>query len=265
MEKKQWIIETVEIPIIAAAIHNGHGVRRELQRLYAIDEKERLREEDPYTSLWTAVVPNRVVVMTSRFEVDLNRPRDHAVYLKPEDAWGLEVWKEAPTPEMIERSLQEYDAFYREVGELFTHIKEKFGYFVVLDLHTYNYRRNGPEGEEADPQFNPDINLGTGTIEDRRHWEALIDRFKYDMRQFDFAGRSLDVRENVKFKGGHFAQWIHAKYAKHACVLSVEFKKFFMDEWSGIPDRDKIELIRQLLALTIPGLTEELKKIGAKL
>ncbi|MEJ2467722.1 MAG: N-formylglutamate amidohydrolase, partial [Campylobacterales bacterium] len=75
MKKKQWIIETVEIPIIATAIHNGHYVRRELERLFAIDEKERLREEDPYTSLWTTVVPNRVVVMTSRFEVDLNRPR----------------------------------------------------------------------------------------------------------------------------------------------------------------------------------------------
>lgn len=264
MKKKQWIIETVEIPIIATAIHNGHDVRRELERLFAIGEQERLREEDPYTSLWTTVVPNRVVVMTSRFEVDLNRPRDHAVYLDPEDAWGLKVWKERPTPEMIEKSLEEYDTFYREVGELFTHIREKFDYFVVLDLHTYNYRRQGPQ-QEDDPRFNPDINLGTGTIGDHRHWEALIDRFKYDMRQFDFAGRSLDVRENIKFKGGYFPAWIHQKYGKHACVLSVEFKKFFMDEWSGLPDREKIELIRQLLALTIPGLLEELKKIGAKL
>lgn len=265
MKEKHWVIKEGDIPIIATAIHNGHKVRRELERLYAIDEHSRLREEDPYTAIWTTVVPNRAIVLTSRFEVDLNRPREHAVYLKPEEAWGLKVWKKKPSAKMIEQSLAEYDAFYDEVHHLFSHIKERFGYFVVLDLHTYNYRREGPDGAEADPRFNPDVNLGTGTIDDHKHWEPLIDRFRYDVQQFDFMGRTLDIRENVKFKGGHFPFWIHQTFGKNACVLSVEFKKFFMDEWSGMADHKKVELIRRVMELTVPGILDELKKLGAKI
>lgn len=265
MEEKNWIIKEGRTPIIATAIHNGHKIRRELERLCAIDEQERLREEDPYTAIWTTVVPNRTIVLTSRFEVDLNRPREHAVYLRPEEAWGLKVWEKKPSKAMIERSLAEYDAFYDEVFQLFSHIKKRFGYFVVFDLHTYNYRREGPEGPEADPTFNPDVNLGTGTIEDHKHWEPLIDRFRYDIQQFDFMGRALDIRENIKFKGGHFASWIHQTFGKNACVLSVEFKKFFMDEWSGMADHKKVELIRKVLKSTVPGILEELKKVGATL
>lgn len=265
MKEEHWIIKEGNIPIIATAIHNGHKIRRELEKLFAIDEHERLREEDPYTAIWTTVVPNRTIVLTSRFEVDLNRPREHAVYLKPEEAWGLEVWEKKPSKAMIERSLAEYDAFYDDVFQLFSHIQKRFGYFVVFDLHTYNYRREGPEGGEADPRFNPDVNLGTGTIEDHKHWEPLIDRFRYDIQQFDFLGRTLDIRENIKFKGGYFALWVHQTFGKNACVLSVEFKKFFMDEWSGMADHKKVELIRKVLESTVPGILEELKKVGTDL
>ena len=265
MKEEHWIIKEGNIPIIATAIHNGHKIRRELEKLFSIDEHERLREEDPYTAIWTTVVPNRAIVLTSRFEVDLNRPREHAVYLKPEEAWGLKVWEKKPSKAMIERSLAEYDAFYDDIFQLFSHIKKRFGYFVVFDLHTYNYRREGPEGGEADPRFNPDVNLGTGTIEDHKHWEPLIDRFRYDIQQFDFLGRTLDIRENIKFKGGYFAFWIHQTFGKNACVLSVEFKKFFMDEWSGMADHKKVELIRKVLESTVPGILDELKKVEADL
>lgn len=36
-------------PIIAAAIHNGHQIRSSIERLFVIDERARLREEDPGT------------------------------------------------------------------------------------------------------------------------------------------------------------------------------------------------------------------------
>ncbi|MCJ7766173.1 MAG: hypothetical protein MUP09_09580, partial [Thiovulaceae bacterium] len=88
---------------------------------------------------------------------------------------------------------------------------------------------------------------------------------RYDVQQFDFLGRTLDIRENVKFKGGHFPFWIHQTFGNSACVLSVEFKKFFMDEWSGMADNKKVDLIRKMLALTVPGILEELKKVGADL
>src|SRR5919106_606587 len=99
-------------PVVAVAVHDGHDVRPEVAVLLALDESQRLREEDPHTGEWTRIAPTRVIATRSRFEVDLNRPRDKAVYLRPEDAWGLQVWKEAPSAAMLARSLAEYDAFY---------------------------------------------------------------------------------------------------------------------------------------------------------
>ena len=47
MSEKSWIIEEGESPIVATAIHSGHKVESELEKLYAISDAERLREEDP--------------------------------------------------------------------------------------------------------------------------------------------------------------------------------------------------------------------------
>src|SRR5262245_31766079 len=88
-----WTLVHGEGPIVAAAIHAGHAVRREVNECLALSETDRLREEDPFTDRWTQVAPNRLVTHRSRFEVDLNRNRSGAVYLTPEDAWGLQVWR----------------------------------------------------------------------------------------------------------------------------------------------------------------------------
>jgi hypothetical protein len=37
------------------------------------------------------VAPTHIIVTRSRFEVDLNRPRDKAVYRCAADAWNLDV------------------------------------------------------------------------------------------------------------------------------------------------------------------------------
>jgi N-formylglutamate amidohydrolase len=229
-------------------------------KILMIDELTRLREEDPFTGRWTTIAGTRLIGLRSRFEVDLNRPREKAVYLAPEDAWGLQIWREKPAPGIIERSLAEYDAFYAEVKRLFTELTHRFGRFVVFDLHTYNHRREEPHGPIADPQQNPEVNVGTGTM-DRARWATIVDRFIADLRAVDFLGRRLDVRENVKFFGGHFPRWTHQNFPESACVLAIEVKKFFMDEWTGNPDPagKQVEAIRQALAATIPGVIEELR------
>ena len=98
--------------LVAAAIHHGHAVRKEVFELLALDEETRLREEDPYTGLLTEAAPTRLIGLRSRFEVDLNRPRDKAVYQTPEDAWGLKVWRTKLPQAVVDYSLAEYDAFY---------------------------------------------------------------------------------------------------------------------------------------------------------
>ncbi len=259
---KLWVEDRGEGPVMATALHAGHELRAELLPLIALDEAERTREEDPYTDYWVKVVPTWLVPTRSRFEVDLNRPREDAVYLRPEMAWGLHLWKHPLRDSTAERSRREYDAFYRELHGLLHGLARHYRHFAVFDLHAYNYRREGPRAAPADPQANPEVNVGTGSL-DRARFGRLVDRFMEDLRRFDFLGRHLDVRENIKFEGRELARWIHAHYPGHACVLSLEFKKFYMDEWTGIGDVEQIQAVRDALHSTVPGVLEELRRLDA--
>lgn len=237
-------------PLVAVALHHGHAVREEVARHLALDEVTRLREEDPHTGAWTKVAPHQVVVNRSRFEMDLNRPRDKAVYRQPEDAWGLEVWKPGTPDDLFQRSLAQYDAFYAQMRELLDSLVRKHGRFLVLDIHSYNHRRGGSDGRLADPAGNPQVNVGTGTME-RSHWAPVVDRFIAELSSAEFPAGPiagpLDVRENVRFFGGNLPRWIHEQYPETGCALALEFKKFFMDEWTGQADARLMEAIHAAL------------------
>jgi len=255
-----WDEHTGQDPIVVTAIHSGHALREELREIMALDEESRLREEDPFTDAWISISDNYLLPERSRFEVDLNRVREEAVYTTPGDAWGLNLWTTPPTKEMVLRSLEEYDAFYEELRVLFDEMRERHGHFVIFDLHAYNYRRLGPNAVPESDEENPEINIGTGTM-NRVYWGSLVDRFIRDLRRFDFLGRHLDVRENVKFVGRQFAKWTHDHYPKSACLLAIEFKKFYMDEWTGQGDPIQVQAIRQALASTLPGVKASLAQL----
>ncbi len=258
MADQIWRLDAGSGPLIATAIHDGHAVREEVAAHLALSDSERLREEDPYTGEWAQVAPTRVIGTRSRFEVDLNRPRDKAVYRTPEDAWGLKVWNDDPPDEMFERSLAQYDAFYGAMHELLEETANSHGCFVVYDIHTYNHRRGGPDGAPADPQGNPQVNIGTGTM-DRSRWASVVDSFIEKLGAFDFPGGKLDVRENVKFFGGNWPRWIHENFPTTGVAIAIEFKKFFMDEWTGEPDRNQVAAISAALSSTIPAVLDALK------
>ena len=254
----EWLkISEGQEPVVATAIHDGHELRPEVANLVAMSGSDRLREEDPFTATWTTIVGTRVVPTRSRFEVDVNRPREKAVYMEPEDAWGLRVWKSEPSQEVVGESLSQYDFFYSEMRRVLTEMEERYGSFAVLDLHSYNHRRGGPGSPPEDPSGNPEVNLGTGTV-NRERWGGLVDRFKADLAGFNFLGRQLDVRENVRFRGGNLSRWVHENFPVSGCCLAIEFKKFFMDEWTGEPIAEELEAIPQALAATLPGLIESL-------
>lgn len=259
-DDRLWKLERGYGPLVAVAVHHGHAVRDELQDLMALDEATRLREEDPFTGDWTKVAPTRFVVLRSRFEVDLNRQRERAVYRTPNDAWGLEVWKREPPDDVVARSLDEYDAFYDTMREVLEDIERRHGRFVVFDLHSYNHRREGPDGPAAEEEGNPQVNVGTGTL-DRARWGGVVDNFVESMRSYDFPGGGLDVRENVKFKGGYLSRWVHDTFPSTGCVLAIEFKKFFMDEWTGEPDGHLVEAIGRALRSTVPGILGALERM----
>jgi N-formylglutamate deformylase len=256
-----WRVGKNEIPLIATAIHDGHSVREEVARVLRLSDSECLREEDPHTGRLAKISPNYIIPGRSRFEVDLNRPREKAVYVDPEDAWGLHVWKERPTAEFVNRSLSYYDAFYAKLAEVYAEMGRRFGKFIVYDLHSYNHRRDGPENPPADPEANPEVNVGTGTM-DRDRWAGVVDRFIRDLGAFESDGRKLDVRENVKFFGGNHPNWSHQNFSESACVIAVEFKKVFMDEWTGEVYAKDFDFISNALLSTFDGVQAELRQIS---
>jgi len=247
-------------PLVAAALHHGHELRPEIAGLMALDDLQRLHEEDPFTGQWTTIAENRVVALRSRFEVDLNRPRDKAVYRQPVEAWGLTVWHGEPPADVLARSLADYDTFYGRMRRELRALERRFGRFVVFDLHSYNFRRGGPDTVPEDPAANPDVNVGTGSMNNRK-WRGVVERFMADLRRFDFPGRQLDVRENVRFQGGFFPSWVHRTFPESGCALAIEVKKFFMDEWTGWPDVAQAEAVGLALGSTVPGVLEELARL----
>ncbi len=254
---KAFEISIANSPIVGAAIHDGHQVRDEIRERMRLDESGRFHEEDPHTRLWARCAPSHIVGCRSRFEFDLNRPPDKAVYSVPDDAWGLEVWNEPLPDTIVARSMELYDAFYREVHSTLSRLLETHLRLIVLDLHSYNHRRDGPDDPPADEAANPQVNIGTGTM-DRAFWTPVIERLIGDLHSFDFQAPShrgpLDVRENIKFQGGYFGRWIHENFPERVCAPAIEFKKFFMNEWTGEADWTTIDEIGRAIESTFPGL-----------
>jgi N-formylglutamate amidohydrolase len=247
-----------DLPVVSTAIHAGHELRAEIADAIAVDAGTRLREEDPYTDRVIRGIGSTVAVDRSRFEVDLNREREAAVYVDPSDAWGLELWR-APLPdEVVERSREQHDAFYRTMASKLDELADD-GPFLVLDVHSYNHRRGGPAAPPAPIEENPEVNLGTGTL-DRRRWGPLVDRFITQLERCEVRGHPLDVRENVRFRGGHLSRWVNERYGQHGCALAIELKKTFMDEWTGELDDGHLDELRAALhravTETVDGLSE---------
>ncbi len=235
LEKHIFRIANPAEPIIATAIHAGHEMPCFLLDHSALTDEERRYEEDPYTDDWAGRFPNHIIVNRSRFEVDLNRSRDKAVYLTPADAWGLQVWEHLPPRRVINRLYESYDEFYDDLNCAIRTLTANNPVVLVLDLHSYNHRRGGIIAPE---EQNPQVNIGTGTTGNPERWRSIIDCTIDELRNGRIDETPLDVRENIKFKGGHMAAWLHHRYPESVCVLSIEVKKIFMDELSGVPNHE---------------------------
>lgn len=246
--------------LVATAIHNGHDLRPEVAREMVLDERDRLREEDPFTDVIGSGAADQVVVHRSRFEMDLNRLLEDAVYRTPADCWDLEVWRENPLPEeIVRRSQEEYQQFYAALGERLDRVAAR-GPFVVYDVHSYNHRRGGVDAEPEPVEDNPEVNLGTGTV-DRKIFQGVVDAFMTSLGEQSTDDGPIDVRENVKFEGRALAWWVHERYAGRGVCLALEFKKTFMNEWTGEPDERRIAQLRDALTATHDPVLRALREI----
>jgi hypothetical protein len=237
-------VQRGEGPVAAAAIHDGHGLRAEIAERMVLTDADRLREEDPFTGQAVRGVPTHFIAHRSRFEADLNREPETAVYRTPEQCWGLNVWGAPLEDEVVARSLDYHRGFYAMVGATLDEIAADHPRFVLLDVHSYNHRRDGPDAPPTPAEKAPEINIGTFSMP-RADWAWLLDPLMEAMHDYDFGGRHLDVRENVAFQGkGELTRFVHQRYPGVGCAIAVEFKKFYMDEWSGEPDPAALEQMR---------------------
>lgn len=257
-----WQIHRGPSPIVGTAIHDGHDVEPLVQPCMALDEAARHREEDPFTGELIAQMPNRIVCGTSRFCIDLNRPLAQAVYRRPEDAWNLKVWKRDLNPDELKHLQLLHDDYYAVLHATLQGLERRFGRFVVIDVHSYNHRRDGAAARPTPQDQAPDINIGTFSM-DRRRWADVVETFMAHCAAHSLSGRRLDVRENVAFEGrGEQTRFIHAHFPDTGCAIAVEFKKIFMDEWTGAPDHATIRELQTLLATAVPVLEQALGRMS---
>lgn len=73
------------IPYVCAAIHDGGQMREDIREKCLLSNYERWYEEDPHTAEFVETFPILIQGCDSRFEYDLNRGPETAVY---EEAWG---------------------------------------------------------------------------------------------------------------------------------------------------------------------------------
>lgn len=243
-ECEDWDLIVGHGPVIATAIHDGHRMRPSLIRHLAISEQERRRDEDPLTGMLTSAGDVRLRVRSSRFQVDLNRPRDKALSDDPADTWGIRFWNGRLPDEELALAHAEHDRFYAMVTELIDAQVARWGSALLIDIHSYNHRRDGAEAEPADPDGNPDIELGITTLDPDR-WGDTARRFAEALRRTCVLGRPPDVRANVRYPtGGHFPEWVYANWGDKVCTISPEYKKIHMDEWTGQVDIQALEDFR---------------------
>lgn len=249
-----WTFARDAGPVVATAIHAGHRVRPRVARWMMVNEPERTRREERQTAQLCAIAGNQIIVHLSRFEIDLDRPRDEAVYLDAEHAWGLAVWREPPPREVFCESLALYDLFYDQVHGFLEHVLQKQQRVVVLDLHS---DADTPFGAVLDnEEQRPTLTITTHPAR-RAQWERLLHRFERDLKRFDRGDCGVEVRKEERYPGGHFASWINDGFGHAICTITIHVSEPSGAQPTDLSAAGSLLPIESALRSTIKGLTEE--------
>ena len=208
---------------VCGAVHNGNQFRKELWDNCKHTAYERWFEEDPATKEMVQTQPIVIAGCDSRFEYDLNREPERAIY---KDAWGKQLWYQPLSQADITKSLDKHYAFYRVVDALIQKIESKFSVCVVYDMHSYNWKRWDREV--------PTWNLGTTNIDQERFadeietWRTILSKtpLPNDIK-------STAAINNTFYGNGYFLKHITNKF-KNTLVLATEIAKIYCDELEQI-------------------------------
>ena len=231
---------------MCGAVHDGHQFRKELWSNCIHTEYERWYEEDPATKQMVQSNPIVIAGMDSRFEYDLNRAPETAIY---EDAWGKKLWHTSLSDEEKGKSLLKHHNFYKVVDALVAKLEEKFGVCIVYDMHSYNWKRWDREV--------PTWNLGTRNLDNER-FEAVIEDWRHSLSEIKFPYRIASTAKiNDTFQGnGYFLKFITSKF-KNTLVLATEIAKVYCDEYEQVIYPEVVALVEKELIDRIPQHANE--------
>ena len=230
---------------VCGAVHDGTQFRRELWDNCLHTQYDRWFEEDPCTKEFVKSHPIVIAGCDSRFEYDLNRDPENAVF---ETAWGKQLWKNPLPKEQHHKSLEKHTNFYRVVKALIAKLEEKFGVVVVYDIHSYNWRRWDREV--------PVINLGTSNIDNDR-FGKLVENWRLSLSelQLPYTNETTSKINDTFFGNGYFLKFITQNF-QNTLVLATEFKKIYCDELNQIVFPEVVSAIEEQLREKIPAHAE---------
>ena len=241
------------VPYACAAIHDGHQFRKELWENCLHSEYDRWYEEDPETKNMVLSHPIVIAGCDSRFEYDLNRPPEEAVF---ETAWGKQLWKNSLSAEMKNKSLQKHENFYKVVQALIAKLESKFGVCVVYDMHSYNWQRWDREV--------PTWNLGTSNIDNQRFGD-VVESWRESLSEIQLPNNIKQTAKiNDTFQGnGYFLKFITNNF-KNTLVLATEIAKVYCDEVNQIMFPEVVETVANSLKKRLLEHASEFYKMHSK-
>ncbi|MFD1061861.1 N-formylglutamate amidohydrolase [Winogradskyella litorisediminis] len=229
-----------------AAVHDGHQFRKELWDNCLHTEYERWYEEDPETKRMVASHPIVLAACDSRFEYDLNRDPENAVF---DTAWGKQLWKSPLDASEKEHSLKKHSNFYKVVEALISKLEEKFEICIVYDMHSYNWKRWDREV--------PTWNLGTSNIDNERFGNE-VESWRVTLASINLPhGIKQTSKINDTFQGnGYFLKFITNNF-KNTLVLATEIAKVYCDEYEQIIYPEVVDAVAQQLKFLLPKHASE--------
>ena len=237
------------VPYACAAIHDGHQFRKELWGNCLHTEYERWYEEDPETKTMIQSQPIVIAGCDSRFEYDLNRAPEEAVFVT---AWGKQLWREPLSDAMKAKSLEKHANFYKVMHALIKTLEQKFGFCTVYDMHSYNWQRWDREV--------PTWNLGTSNVDNERFGSVIEDwRQRLSEIQFPYKIQSTS-KINDTFQGnGYFLKFITQNF-KNTLVLATEIAKVYCNEYEQIIFPEVVKTVEKALSTRIPEHAQDVYK-----
>mgnify|MGYP003632947137 FL=1 len=226
---------------LCGAVHDGHQFRQELWENCLHTEYERWYEEDPCTRQMVQSMPMVIAGCDSRFEYDLNRAPDTAIYV---DAWGKKLWRSPLDQKFKDKSLAKHSAFYEVVHALVEKMEALFGAAIVYDMHSYNWKRwDRPV---------PVVNLGTSNIDNDR-FSAFAKAWANQLGTIKLPNDIITTTGiNDTFQGnGYFLKYITANFDE-TLVLATEFSKVYCDEYEYIIFPEVVSAIEDQLKTLLP-------------